>query len=259
MTDPTPYLGICVAALEAAGVEISGIGALAHPVRSRRFRVGGAWRMALMDHDDTFYDAGLGWHEETGWTVHETSEPGAVRGYLHTDYAIGSGIVPAPAELAAEMLALGRDMSGLSRRDGDWKARRASVPDPALEAALASHAPLREADPALIAAARDALTAAGLDHALTRPLAGPDGLEDGEHGSLLRLGLHASALLERAVDDGEVYHANLEWRSRGGWSLALGVWRDEEMGDFRVVRRPLALGPDAEVARVAAAVAAQTA
>jgi hypothetical protein len=81
----------------------------------------------------------LEWVVEQGWTLLDTNEPGAVRGFAYIQYDLGVGLVPEPAEVARSVQEACTD-EGFST---GWirKRRKAKDDDPALEAALAAHLP----------------------------------------------------------------------------------------------------------------------
>ncbi|NUP48020.1 MAG: hypothetical protein HOW97_12005 [Catenulispora sp.] len=253
--DHIPYRDAVAATLEAAGVEIGGYGLLSLPTPDRKVRsdylpITGPIAWAMEASDDTVYDIGLGWTEETGWILRQTLELGAVRGYAYFEHDMRLGLVPQPAVLTEAVMELGRDPHRLRARNKEARIRSASRPDPELEAALRAYPPVAREDTAYIKAIRAALRVSDFDpgYRFTRPLAGPDGLAEGEWGMAIRL--QARAEYWFAVDDGEIAFATLEWRDHSGWSVALAVWPDDGIENFRIERKDLGLGPDADPALV---------
>lgn len=253
LADPLPYLLNAVAAMEAAGIEVIGDGYdPGTPVRSRGFGLEGAFDLAMLGHDGDIEEMTFTWHEEIGWTIATSSFTGALRANANQAFDLGLGVVPEPAVLAAEMVEIGRDPAHnlRYRGGGDGRVRRAAAPDPELEAALRSYSPSRGADPVLLDSMCAALTTFAIAWDRSRPLAPPDELAEGEYGSLIRLDqLWMSVEIDGTAQ--EIQHANLEWRSVGGWSLFMGVWLNDEMREYRAVRHPLDLAPDAGPVRVA--------
>lgn len=253
--DHIPYRDAVAAALEAAGVEIGGYGLVSQPTPDRKVRsdflpLTGRIAWALEAADDTVYDVGLGWTEETGWILRQTLELGAVRGYAYFEHDMRLGLVPQPAVLAEAVVELGRDPRRLRSRNKEARIRSASRPDPELEATLRAYPPVAREDTAYVDAVRAALRVSDFDpgYRYTRPLAGADGLAEGEWGVAIRLDAHAEYSF--AVDDRKIAFVTLEWRDRSGWSVALAVWPGNKIKNFRVERRDLGLGPDADPALV---------
>jgi hypothetical protein len=133
------YIDAVVRVLKALGIESEGLVSIA-PRESKRATGIRLDSEVYWDNDrfnDTFY-IDVEWDEELGWTLHNTREPGAVRGYWHDRYGLGLGLVPEPGEVA-------RCVERMFKTELLWdrkhERRKATDYDPELEAALAAYLP----------------------------------------------------------------------------------------------------------------------
>jgi catechol 2,3-dioxygenase-like lactoylglutathione lyase family enzyme len=80
--------------------------------------------------------AALGWDEEFGWVVEITHEPGSMRGREYVRYALDLGLSPDPLDVARHIQTM-LNVIDLTPPPSPRRYRRASEPDPDLEASLA--------------------------------------------------------------------------------------------------------------------------
>lgn len=142
LADHLPYIHAVEAALEAAGVETEGIGGLPHWAdpgpdhgRGAAVHLAGPMYWGRDEYAETVYLT-VEWHETRGWYVHDTFEPGAVRGQAHNYMGLGLGIVPPPEEVARRV-AEGLTEDGRLRDRGHTERKTGSY-DAELEELLAA-------------------------------------------------------------------------------------------------------------------------
>ena len=134
-----PYVLAVRDALNAAGVETEAVGGMPPGTptgRSASIYLAGVMYWGHEDFEETV-SLTVEWREERGWTIHDTFEPGAVRGQAHGYYGLGLGIVPTPADVAgrvAEVFAPDGRMW-----DRGWTERKTGAYDGELEVLLAGY------------------------------------------------------------------------------------------------------------------------
>lgn len=136
-TDHRGYVEAVVRELAAVGIASAGTVDVLPGAAGRAMGV----RLGYETYGDNDFfedsvDVVVEWDEERGWTLHDTHELGALRGYGHGRYGLGLGVVPEPAAVARHIKTM-FEVDGLYD-DGNPR-RRAIDHDPLLEAALARH------------------------------------------------------------------------------------------------------------------------